>query len=161
VGAFYVTGGKRSGEIMFTVTSAGLIDSIVFRNSVSVRFDTVFSHIIKGMSGKWRAGQVNGASRIERITLWYSLGITKRKKFLLDQYVSMAEKSLQEKNYSRTIDYADAALEYDLLNFQAVALKSSALVGLNKSGEACTLLKGYEKYGSSKIGSAMSSNCKP
>ena len=148
-----------TGEISFLINVDGGIDSIKMVKKTGQPYDITVLKIIASMSGKWRAGQKDGAKQPEQITLWYSVYRGGPKKKDLTEDLAKASKYLEDKNYEKAIKYSEEALEYDELNVDAVILKSKAMQGLNQTKEACDLLRTFEKYNSEKIISALKEYC--
>ncbi len=127
------------------------MDSLVILERVGNSWDSAFYLMLRSMSGKWRAGQVDGIKRNETITIWYNIYKGLKLKKDLTEYLEEGRKSISKADYEKALRNIDLALEYDALNVEALILKARSLYNLNQKEEACKLMKSTLKYENEKL----------
>ncbi len=147
------------GSISFKVRSDGAVDSLVIIEKAGGTWDSAFYYLVKSMSGKWRAGQVDGIKRNEAITIWYNIYNGPILKKGPSEYLEEAKKSLDKSDYEKALKYIDIVLEYDPLNVEALILKTKSLYNLNQKIKACDFIKSTLKYEDERLTNASNKFC--
>ncbi len=147
------------GSISFRVNKQGTVDSLVINEKAGSTWDSTFYYALKAMSGKWRAGEVNGKKRNEIITIWYNIYNGPKFKKTPTEYVEIARKYAEDAAYEKALKNIDLALAYDGLSIEAIILKAKSLYYLNQKEKSCNLIKSSIKYKDEKLTKAAIEFC--
>lgn len=147
------------GSISFKVRSDGAVDSLVIIEKAGGTWDSTFYYLVKSMSGKWRAGEVDGIKKNETITIWYNIYNGPILKKGPAEFLEEAKKSWDKSDYERVLKYIDIVLEYDALNIEALILKTKSLYSLNQKIKACDFIKSTLKYEDERLTNASKEFC--
>lgn len=151
---------KGTGEISFVVNTDGTVDSLVIQKTVGHLYDSTVYKILQLMSGKWRAGQVDGIKKSEAMTIWYSVYKGFKSKKTLEEWIVEGKMLIETGDFKKALRDAENALEYDALNVEATIIKARALANLNHDEKACNFIRPTLKYNNVVLTNAVNEYCK-
>lgn len=136
---------KSFVELSFVVTEEGKLDSVVFLEHSDKLNDFEAVRLLSMTDGAWRPGVIGDKRVREKIYLKYFF-YDNAKTIKVDKIRMKAEESFKKNEFEKSFSFSNDILKVSPFDIEAIKIKFSSLIKLQRQEEACYGLESVKTY---------------